>query len=136
VGTKWFSRRAWFVHLTAVIVLPACVFLAWWQTTRALDGNALSWAYAFEWPVFAVYGAYLWWKLLHEAPDATSATSKVTDSVGEGAASEPGAVLAVRSTEQGEVADWALVDDEEDPELAAYNRYLAELGSGDSRKRW
>ncbi len=140
VGSKWFSRRACLIHLTAIIVIPACAFLAWWQTTRALDGNALSWAYAVEWPVFAVYGTYLWWKLIHDG-DRRATAADVAAGVVAGAPDEetggvPGTVRADRSTERGEVADWTLVEDEEDPELAAYNRYLAKLSSGGSRKHW
>jgi hypothetical protein len=31
-----------------------------WQLHRALAGNALSWAYTFEWPIFALMGAVFW----------------------------------------------------------------------------
>lgn len=33
---------------------------------RALGGNSLSWAYVFEWPIFALYAVYVWRKLLGE----------------------------------------------------------------------
>ena len=53
-----------------VVVVTAFVLLARWQVHRALSGNSLSWAYAFEWPFFALYAVYMWWKLLHdEEPD-------------------------------------------------------------------
>ena len=29
------------------------------------DGHAVAWVYTFEWPLFAVLGRYLWWRLLH-----------------------------------------------------------------------
>jgi hypothetical protein len=31
-----------------------------------LGGNGLSWAYVFEWPAFAVYAVYMWWRLIHD----------------------------------------------------------------------
>ena len=34
--------------------------LGWWQYTRATGGNALSWGYTFEWPVFAVFVVFIW----------------------------------------------------------------------------
>ncbi len=40
-----------------------------WQLSRALAGNELSWAYVFEWPLFAAYAVYMWWRLLHESPE-------------------------------------------------------------------
>ena len=67
---RWFSGRALALHLTVVVVVTAFVLLARWQVHRALSGNSLSWAYAFEWPFFALYAVYMWWKLLHdEEPD-------------------------------------------------------------------
>ncbi len=40
---------------------------AWFEWTRALSGHPLAWAYSFEWPLFAVMGVYLWWRLLQQA---------------------------------------------------------------------
>ena len=124
--------RALGIHLTALVVVPACVVMAWWQGSRALGGNELSWAYAVEWPVFAGYGAYLWWKLIHETPGERAARSQASAALPGGV---PGTVLAERSTGLGEAADWALVEDDGDQELAAYNRYLATLGAADDAKR-
>jgi len=43
-----------------------------WQATRALAGNTLSWAYVFEWPLFAGYVIYMWWRLSYRSsPPAT-----------------------------------------------------------------
>ena len=33
---------------------------------RANGGNALSWAYVVEWPIFALYAIYMWWRLRRE----------------------------------------------------------------------
>ena len=68
MSPAWFSRRAILLHLTALIVVPGCLALGWWQLHRALSGNDLSWAYTVEWPFFACYGVYMWWKLVHEQP--------------------------------------------------------------------
>ncbi len=65
---EWFSRHGFFLHAVVLFVVSGCVIAAWWQTSRALGGNSLSWAYAFEWPCFAVYAVVLWWKLLHDEP--------------------------------------------------------------------
>ena len=56
------------LHLTALTAVVAFCLLARWQVHRALSGNTLSWAYAFEWPFFAAYAVYMWWKLLKDAP--------------------------------------------------------------------
>jgi DNA-binding transcriptional regulator of glucitol operon len=111
------------LHLTALVVVPGFLALGWWQLHRALSGNALSWAYAFEWPFFAAYAVYLWWKLVHEQPEP------VADAGGEG----PPA--GSREGLEDEKADEEAKAHEEDDELAAYNRYLAELSAADDRKR-
>ena len=54
------------LHLTIVLLLPGFLILAHWQLSRALGGNSLSWAYAVEWPLFAVYALYVWWRLVRE----------------------------------------------------------------------
>ena len=63
----WLSRRALKLHVVILIVVPAFLALCLWQISRALGGNSLSWAYVFEWPIFAAYAIYMWWRLVHEA---------------------------------------------------------------------
>jgi integral membrane protein len=43
VRRRWLSRRALLLHLEVLILAPACVVAGWWQATRALSGNELSW---------------------------------------------------------------------------------------------
>jgi hypothetical protein len=43
--------------------------MAWlgdWQLRRALSGNELSWAYTFEWPLFAGFAVYFWARTVRE----------------------------------------------------------------------
>lgn len=67
---RWLSRRALLLHLEVVIVAPGCAAAGWWQATRALGGNGLSWFYSVEWPVFALLAIGGWWFLIHEDPAA------------------------------------------------------------------
>lgn len=110
--------------------------LGWWQFSRAMSGNGLSWVYTFEWPLFAVYAVYMWWRLVHDAAREASPG-------GEGAASGEGATLAGSSqaapvspsvAHQVDNLDFDPYD-ESDPELAAYNRYLASLHASDAASR-
>ncbi len=98
-----------------LVVVPGFMALCIWQLHRALDGNELSWAYVFEWPLFAGYAVYMWWRLVHERPPATGVATQA-DADGSGA----GAVMAPEGS-----------DRREDPELAAYNEYLARLAERD-----
>ena len=71
----WLSRRALKLHAVVLIVVPAFMALCIWQVHRALDGNSLSWAYVFEWPLFAAYALYMWWRFLHEKPEPLAAAT-------------------------------------------------------------
>jgi hypothetical protein len=75
-----------------------------WQLHRAESGNELSWAYTFEWPLFAAFTVYFWIKSLrdelreHEvaAPAAApSGTGGVDAGFAESAVVVPAAVADV-----------------------------------------
>jgi len=113
--------------LVTVVLVPGFLAMGYWQLTRALSGNTLSWAYVFEWPLFAAYLLYIRWRLAREHRP-TVATS---DGHGGGSAAATG--LGPGGTHgEGGAQDEA----EEDEELAAYNRYLAALEESGRRKHW
>ena len=84
----WFSRRAIGLHVVIIIVVPTFAGLCLWQIHRALGGNDLSWAYVFEWPFFAGYAVYMWWRLLHEAPQAKAERGDAATRHGPGGGSD------------------------------------------------
>ena len=108
------------MHVTLAVLVPACAVLCDWQVHRALSGNDLSWAYVFEWPFFAGYGVYVWWRLVHEqlapAPPAGPVESPRRRSPRPAPSGDPGPAPA-----------------DQDEELAAYNRYLAQLHASGRR---
>ena len=108
----WLSRRALKLHLVILLVVPAFMALCVWQISRAVGGNSLSWAYVFEWPLFAGYAVYMWWRFVHEAPDSDPAPGSTSD----------GPVPAPQEPARRE---------DDDAELAAYNAYLAQLAERD-----
>jgi integral membrane protein len=87
VRRRWFSRRAVLLHLEVLVVAPGCAVAGWWQATRALAGNGLSWFYSVEWPVFAILAIAGWWRLIHEDPEAYRARKAKTP-IGHGAADD------------------------------------------------
>jgi hypothetical protein len=107
-------------HLFAVVAVFGMLWLGDWQFHRAESGNALSWAYTFEWPIFAVFGVVFWAKTVRDElkPPVASAPGPAAGLPG-GAGSAPGAGSAGQDGQASEEAD--------DPELAAYNAYLARL---------
>jgi hypothetical protein len=114
---------AW--HLFAVVAFIGMLWLGDWQLHRALGGNGLSWAYTFEWPIFAVFGAVFWGKTIRDEFRSPGSSQAVVPEVplptavsAAGMAAGPG-VLAAAGDDDG--------TPEENAELAAYNAYLARL---------
>ena len=62
------GREAIKVHIGLALALAICVPAGIFELTRALGGNTLSWAYTFEWPIFAGFAFYMWWRLLNGDP--------------------------------------------------------------------
>jgi hypothetical protein len=140
VARWWLSRRAIALHLTLAVLVPTFLLLCRWQVERALGGNELSWAYVFEWPFFAAYAVYMWWRLLREdRPSETtslrSPSPRAPRSSRVGSPPPPGATESAPACRIDHPrADPNAV--EEDEELAAYNEYLAQLHADDPPKRW
>ena len=122
-GMKGLWTPAWIArHALALVLFFGFLGMGWWQYTRATGGNALSWGYAFEWPVFAVFVAFIWLReVQHER--------RGPEQVKEPAAAEerlPGAAVTVGRPVRVPARPAAGTPDD-DPELAAYNRHLAWL---------
>jgi DNA-binding transcriptional regulator of glucitol operon len=109
-----------------LLSLVICTGLAWWQWQRfeSATGSWQNLGYVLQWPLFGLFPAFLFWRMRklrarHEAappvePAVPPAESRVAS---------PRPVPARQD------------DDDEDPELAAYNRYLAQLNAADQERR-
>jgi hypothetical protein len=109
-------------HAFAIVATVGMLWLGDWQFHRAESGNALSWAYTFEWPIFAVFAVVFWAKTIRDEfkPPAAPAESGVELPASVGAGPGPGSAGR-------DGPDSGPGEDAEDPELAAYNAYLARL---------
>jgi DNA-binding transcriptional regulator of glucitol operon len=115
------ARRVGIVFLS-VLSLVACVGLAWWQWQRFENGG--TWqnlGYVLQWPLFGLFPAFMFWRLrkLRSQPQAAEPSVR----------SEPIAAPPPEPDKPG-----ARQDEEDDPELAAYNRYLAKLNALDQQE--
>lgn len=120
VDQRWrvlFTPRWLSWHLFAVAAFTGMLWLGDWQFRRATAGNSLSWAYTFEWPIFAIFGAVFWVKTVKDElrPARPAEPTKIVLPAGVGAAGE-GTAAADNDADGGE-----------DAELAEYNAYLAML---------
>lgn len=131
----------WMVwHLLTLGAMVTCGWLAVWQWERAGSamGSAMNIGYGLQWPVFAVFFGVMWWRLLRmelrelraaeaAGPDAgADAPARATPAGTPAPASTPAYPAAPSPFTPRPRAAPAVTDDE-DPELAAYNRMLARL---------
>ncbi|MCW2543714.1 MAG: putative metalloprotease [Frankiales bacterium] len=102
---RWLVR-----HLLLLVAVTGCYLGASWQLHRALARHSfLNWSYTVEWTLFGLFALLCWgWFLRDEVRPH-----------------EPEEEAPVTSYQPVVVA----VTDAEDPELAAYNRYLSELNN-------
>ena len=100
------------LHLIALVLIGVFLLAGWWQLTRAQGGNLQSWAYVIEWPMFGVFVVAMWVRMVRDELRGKT---------------DAGTVVPERAAPRVEI------DDEDDPELAAYNRRLARLNDEATR---
>jgi DNA-binding transcriptional regulator of glucitol operon len=110
VSPKWLG---W--HVFVILATAGMLALGNWQLHRAEAGNPLSWAYTFEWPIFAVFAVVFWVKTIRDELHPPAAADAAAVELPPGAGRPAGG------------ADPAAPPSAEDDELAAYNAYLARL---------
>ncbi|HLI39187.1 MAG TPA: hypothetical protein VKV80_17895 [Streptosporangiaceae bacterium] len=117
---------AW--HAFAVAAFCGMLWLGDWQFRRAMSGNALSWAYTFEWPLFAIFGAIFWAKTIRDEFRIRSGGTMRQDGDGAGHGLPAGAgPPAGIGSPAGMMPGGG--DEPDDEELAAYNAYLERLNN-------
>jgi hypothetical protein len=56
--------------VTLAVGLTICLVGFWVELHRGLGGHLPAWVYVAEWPIFAIVGAVMWWRLLHDETSA------------------------------------------------------------------
>jgi hypothetical protein len=140
---------AWIARHVAMVVLVATFLgLGWWQVSRAAAGNAISWGYAVEWPIFAGFVVFVWWREVRHAlrtvapPSGNAVASASADHPDDPAGTD--GVSASDASDAGQprtgirrpvrVARVSAGPGEDDADLTAYNRYLSWLNANPGAK--
>jgi DNA-binding transcriptional regulator of glucitol operon len=114
---RWLAR-----HAFALVLAAACGLLCWWQVTRALGGNLLSYGYALLWPIFGAFVLFIWVREMRVARHGAPPPPEPQPAPAEGFGRP---VLATRPVTPATDAD----TDADDPALVEYNRLLAWLAA-------
>ncbi|MEV0051677.1 hypothetical protein AB0H34_14400 [Saccharopolyspora shandongensis] len=126
------------LHALFVVAAVATGFLAVWQWDRAHEagGSFQNLGYALQWPLFGVFTIFLWVRLMrmetHRDRDEAEPEAAET-ALREDAAPQVEAQPAARRKRPLVPPPAPPVGTEDDPELAAYNQYLADLNKSDRR---
>jgi hypothetical protein len=135
----WWTRRAMVAHAAILVWVPGCVVACWWQVSVALSGDSLGWVYSVMWPCFAVFGTIFWWHFVHDDPDTLGRRGlrRLQQATAVSRARDPRREWGTVDTPEPDVRALALAAAEaEDPELAAYNDYLAALAREGRPSTW
>ncbi|MFC3966465.1 transcriptional regulator [Nocardia jiangsuensis] len=117
-------RRPALIALVIVAAL-ACLALGWWQWERfeSSSGTGQNLGYALQWPLFAGFVVFAYFRFVRLERDD------------EEAAAAPSQPSATREIPAGFLPERPAAARDDDPELAAYNSYLAELNRSASPDR-
>ena len=103
------------------------LWLGDWQFHRAMGGNGLSWAYTFEWPLFAGFAIVFWARTVRDEFQLRRG-GRHRGRPGRrrgGKSCRPGRCR--RASARGRIEQPG--DEADDAELASYNAYLAKLNA-------
>jgi DNA-binding transcriptional regulator of glucitol operon len=108
VFSRLLTPRWVLLHLLVAVLFVATFFLGYWQLSKAEHGGGIvNWSYAVQWPLYGFMGLWFYYRMvrteLNRDPDDD----------------EPGHDVVLYQRPR--------IDTTGDPELAAYNAYLAEL---------
>ena len=124
---------AWLGFVIAAVV--GMLWLGLWQFRRAESGNALSWGYTFEWPLFAAFGVVFYVRtVLDEVRGRRGAKAAPAEASTEQASTEQASTVQASTGDPAgglpgrPPAAPATAEEAPDPELDEYNAYLARLG--------
>jgi hypothetical protein len=127
----------WIVwHVLTLGAMVTCGWLAAWQWQRAGSamGSALNVGYGLQWPLFAVFFAVMWWRMLRmEAAELEAAERENSAPAAEDEAAPSAPEPRPATPPDGpspfgpRPRDAAPPPVDDDPELVAYNQMLAQL---------
>ncbi len=126
VGVSAPHRRPALIILVIVATL-VCLALGWWQWGRfeSSTGTAQNLGYALQWPLFAGFVVFAYFRFVRLERE-TAAEEQGED------ATESAKPVVQREIPPGILPERPTARRDDDPVLAEYNRYLAQLNAQDT----
>ncbi|MFR9751739.1 transcriptional regulator [Nocardia sp. 004] len=118
-----------------IIVALGCLALAWWQWERyeSTGGTGQNLGYALQWPLFAGFAVFAYFRFVRLEREAEEEDEAAPDSpTRSGPTPQP---VVLREIPAGLLPERPKAIRDEDPVLAEYNRYLAELYATDTEEQ-
>ncbi|WP_309241053.1 transcriptional regulator [Nocardia sp. BSTN01] len=137
-------RRPALIILVVVAAL-ACLGLGWWQWGRfeSSSGTAQNLGYALQWPLFAGFVVFAYFRFVRLERDTAAQGTEAPETAEPSSPAEsaaPARRRVVKRTAPREIPAGILPERptaarDDDPVLAEYNKYLADLHAQDVRER-
>jgi DNA-binding transcriptional regulator of glucitol operon len=142
-----FRSRGVNLVLVSIVALIGGVALAYWQWTRyeSASGTLQNLGYVLQWPLFGVFPGFMFWRIYRSAQREKAADAAIAAGPGvpeprTGESGEPGKPADETVATEDWTSRWAYRQNrqdaqqaEDDPELRAYNDYLAKLSAREDR---
>lgn len=128
-----------------VVAALACLGLGWWQWGRfeSSSGTAQNLGYALQWPLFAGFVVFAYFRFVRLERDTAAQGTEAPETAEPSSPAEsaaPARRRVVKRTAPREIPAGILPERptaarDDDPVLAEYNKYLADLHAQDVRER-
>ncbi|MET0136290.1 MAG: hypothetical protein ABW215_22120 [Kibdelosporangium sp.] len=116
-GNRVIARRLVIVAVCVVSLLGACLLALWqWNRYESASGTWQNLGYVLQWPLFGLFPAFMFWRMRRLRDEEPRVRA------------EPVPAAVPEPTPKPVIAA------EDDGELSAYNRYLAELNAKDQAR--
>ncbi|MFD0364198.1 transcriptional regulator [Nocardia sp. GCM10030253] len=118
--------------LIALVIVAAlgCLALGWWQWQRfeSSSGTGQNLGYALQWPLFAGFAVFAYFRFVRLERESEAGDNQAQAAAKPRRASKP---VAPREIPEGLLPERPKAVRAEDPVLAEYNKYLAQLHAND-----
>ncbi|MFX0574332.1 transcriptional regulator [Nocardia nepalensis] len=120
-----------------IVAALACLALGWWQWQRfeSASGTGQNLGYALQWPLFAGFAVFAYFRFVRleteSEPEENAQEPKAEQAPARTAARRTAKPDAPREIPAGLLPERPKAIRDEDPVLAEYNKYLAELHAKD-----